>query len=51
MLNGVTYTEAEIQSTAMHLIELLRRQYLGNSPKTRSQLTILQKPMSMATLT
>ena len=25
MLNGITYTEAEIQSIALHLIELLRK--------------------------
>ena len=38
MLNGVTYTEAEIQSTALLLIELLRRQFLANSQKITNQL-------------
>ena len=39
MLNDVTYTKAEIQSTALHLIELLRRQFLANSPKITNQLS------------
>ena len=38
MLNGVTYTDAEIESTALHLLELLSRQFLGNSPKITNQL-------------
>ena len=42
------YTEAEIQSTILHLIELLSRQFLGNSPKIKNQLFfknfIFQKP-------
>ena len=31
-------TEAKIQSTTPHLIELLRRRFLGNSPNTTNQL-------------
>ena len=38
MLNGITYIEAKIQSAALHLIELLRRQFLGTSPKIANQL-------------
>ena len=38
MLNGVTYTDAEIQSTTLHLLELLSKQFLGNSPKITNQL-------------
>ena len=38
MLNGAKCTEADIQSTALHLIELLRRQFLGNSRKIINQL-------------
>ena len=38
MLIGVTYIEAEIQSTPLHLIELFRSQFLGNSPKITNQL-------------
>ena len=38
MLNGVTYTEVELQSTAPHLIELFSRQFLRNSPKITNQL-------------
>ena len=36
--NGVTYTDAKIQGTALHLFELLNRQFLGNSPKITNQL-------------
>ena len=38
MLNDTAYTEAVIQSTALHLIELLHRRFLGNSPKKTNQL-------------
>ena len=38
MLNGVTYTEVEIQSTAPHFIELFSRQFFRNSPKITNQL-------------
>ena len=38
MWNGKTYTEAEIQNTEPGLIELLSRQFFGNSPKIANQL-------------
>ena len=38
MLNGVTYTDAKIQNTALHLFELLSRQFLENSPKITNQI-------------
>ena len=45
MLNDITYTEAEIHITASHLIELLSRQFLGNSPKINY--TLLSNPASV----
>ena len=38
MLIGVTYTDAKIQNTALHLFELLSRQFLENSPKITNQI-------------
>ena len=40
MLNGVMYTEAEIQSTVLHLIQLLSRQFHENSPKITNKLFV-----------
>ena len=41
MVNGLAYTEAEIQSTTPHFIELWSEQFFGNSLKITS--TIFQK--------
>ena len=38
VLNGVTYTDAKIQSIVLHLFELLSRQFLRNSPKITNQI-------------
>ena len=38
MLNGITYRKVEIPSIALHLIELLSRQFFENSPKITNQL-------------
>ena len=38
MINGVTFLDARIQSIALHIFEVLSRQFLGNFAKITNQL-------------